>query len=94
MENDTVIDSYINREYEVNQIERIKYGRLQSAYEGCSAVNVRIPEGYYSFGQGIKTKISPVKELMPGVCILVAQDTRTVRDHDVMEVCQCKEKQG
>ena len=49
MEDDTVIDSYMNREYEINQIEWIEYGRLQSTYEGCSIVNVRIPEGYYPF---------------------------------------------
>jgi len=50
MEDDTIIDSYMNREYEINQIEWIKYGGLQSTYKGCSAVNVRIPEGYYPFG--------------------------------------------
>lgn len=92
MEDDTVVDSYMNREYEINQIEWIEYSGLQSAYEGCSAVNVRIPEGYYPFGQSIKTKISPVKELMPGVRVLVAQYTRTVRDNNVIEVRQCKEK--
>ena len=36
MEDDTVIDSYMNGEYEVNQIEWIEYGRLQSTHEGCS----------------------------------------------------------
>ena len=46
MEDDTVIDSYMNREYEINQIEWIEYGRLQSTHEGCSPVNVRVPEGY------------------------------------------------
>ena len=45
MEDDTIIDSYMNREYEINQIEWIEYGGLQSTYEGCSPVNVRIPEG-------------------------------------------------
>ena len=45
MEDDAVIDSYMNREYQINQIEWVKYGGLQSAYEGGSPVNVRIPEG-------------------------------------------------
>jgi len=50
MEDDTVIDSYMNGEYEINQIEWIEYGRLQSTHKGSSTVNVRIPEGYYPFG--------------------------------------------
>jgi len=65
----------MNREYQINQIEWIKYGGLQSTYEGCSAVNVWIPEGQNTFSQGIKTKISPVKKLVPGVRVLVAQYT-------------------
>ncbi len=92
MEDDAVIDGYMNREYKKYQIERIEYGRLQSTHEGCPSVNIRVPEGQNTFRQGIKTKISPVKELVPGVRVLVAQYTRTVRDNNVIEVRQCKEK--
>jgi len=92
MQDDAIIDGYVNREYKIDQIGRIKYGRLQSTNEGCPSVNVRIPEGQNTFRQGIKTKISPVKELVPGVRVLVAQYTRTVRDNNVIEVRQCKEK--
>jgi hypothetical protein len=61
MEDDTVVDSYMNRENQVYQIERIEYGGLQSTHKGCSAVNIWIPKRNNAFGQGIETKISPVE---------------------------------
>ncbi|OHB34544.1 MAG: hypothetical protein A2Y08_04300 [Planctomycetes bacterium GWA2_40_7] len=92
MEYDAIIDSYMNREYEIHQIEWIEYGGLQSTHEGRPSVNIRVPKGKNTFRQGIKTKRSPVKELVPGVCVLVAQYTRTVGDNNVIEVRQCKEE--
>jgi hypothetical protein len=94
MEDNAVVDGYINREYKKDQVERVKYGRLYTPDKRGSTVNIWIPEGYCPLSQCMKTKISPVKELMADIGILITQYVIICGNNNVVEICQGEEEQG
>ncbi len=71
MQDDAVINCNMNGKQEKNKIKRIKQCGLYAANEGRSAVDIRIPQGQCALCQRIKTKIPPIKELMPRIGVLI-----------------------